>query len=172
MSNIQINAADQIVDVSCSTAVADLQQALNEHSLMLGVLHDPDSELSVGELFMNGGHNLWRGAFGYLRDQVLAGSWALNDGDQISTGARVVKSVAGYDLTRLLLGSHDHLASCESLCLRLHPAFKRRHFYSIELAQYLQYSHFDLNPCSAFQAADGNIIISSHFELKREYLTA
>jgi hypothetical protein len=170
MKLIELSQVDQTAVVDAQTRVADLQSSLAEHNLMLGVFHDPNSELTVGELFMYNRHNLWQGAFGYLRDQVLGGKWCLADGTFINSGARVVKSVAGYDITRLLLGSSNTFAKCQTLTLRLRPLRQELYYYRVDIDDYLKYSHYDLNPTSAIADGLQQVVISSHFALQRDYL--
>ena len=172
MSIIDLSRADQTVVVDAEMSVADLQRELKEHALMLGVLYDPASSMSLSQLFMHRHHNLWQGAYGYLRDQVLAGNWLLADGKNIDTGAKVVKSVAGYDLTRLLIGSGMRFAKCNTLTLRLRPLRQELYYYRITLADYLTYSHYALQPMSAIADGPQHIILASHFKLRRDYLEA
>lgn len=63
------------------------------------------------------------GRFGHgpLRDSVLGVSTALTTGEQASFGGRVMKNVAGYDLTHLMLGARGALAAVAAATLRLVP---------------------------------------------------
>jgi len=170
MNIIDLSCADQTVVVDAEMSVANLQQELEEHDLMLGVLHDPTSSMSLSDLFMHTRHNMWQGSYGYLRDQVLAGNWRLANGKSIDTGAKVVKSVAGYDLTRLLIGSGLRFAKCNTLTLRLRPLRRELYYYRITLVDYLTYSHYELQPMSAIADGPQHIILASHFELRKDYL--
>ena len=170
MNIIDLSCADQTVVVDAEISVANLQQELEEHSLILGVLHDPTSSMSLSDLFMHSRHNMWQGSYGYLRDQVLAGNWRLANGKIIDTGAKVVKSVAGYDLTRLLIGSGLRFAKCNTLTLRLRPLRRELYYYRITLADYLTYSHYELQPMSAIADGPQHIILASHFKLRKDYL--
>ncbi len=171
MSIIKLEKADQFVIVDAEMTTAELQQKLGSDDLMLGVLHDPASTMSLSDLFMNQQLNLWQGAFGYLRDQVLGANWTLADGKNINTGAQVVKSVAGYDLSRLLLGSGTLLARCNTFTLRLRPIRRKLFYYRISLEDYLGNSHRELLPSSAVADGAQHIIMSSHYELRRDYLS-
>lgn len=118
---VWLDAADQTCEVGAGTAPAALDAELAAHGLMLAV-DAPQSEAgTLGGLFLAPDLSLLHRAYGPPRDQVLGGSWMLADGAVVRTGARVVKSVAGYDLTRLFLGSRGLLAACISLVLRLQP---------------------------------------------------
>jgi glycolate oxidase len=59
--------------------------------------------------------------YGVTRDYVLGLEAVLPTGEIIHTGARTVKSVAGYELTRLLVGSEGTLAVITKIILRLIP---------------------------------------------------
>jgi glycolate oxidase len=59
--------------------------------------------------------------YGVTRDYVLGLEAVLADGQVINTGVRTAKGVAGYDLTRLLVGSEGTLAVITRITLRLLP---------------------------------------------------
>jgi len=65
--------------------------------------------------------------YGVTRDYVLGMTVVLPTGEVIKTGVETVKGVAGYDLTRLIVGSEGTLAVITSITLRLipKPAAKR-----------------------------------------------
>jgi glycolate oxidase FAD binding subunit len=63
--------------------------------------------------------------YGLPRDLVLGVSLRLPDGRVVHGGGRVVKTVAGYDLPRLVTGSDGLLGEVARACLRLHPLPER-----------------------------------------------
>jgi glycolate oxidase FAD binding subunit len=58
-------------------------------------------------------------AFGTPRDQVIGLGFVTGKGDYVRSGGRVVKNVAGFDLTRLLIGSWGTLGAITDATLRL-----------------------------------------------------
>jgi len=118
---VWLDAEDQTCEVGAGTAPATLDAELAGHGLMLAVDAPCAAEGTLGGVFLAPDLSLLHGAYGPPRDQVLGGTWMLADGSVVRTGARVVKSVAGYDLTRLFLGSGGFLAAALSLVLRLQP---------------------------------------------------
>ena len=118
-----IDAEDRTCRVAAGTALTELDAALAEHQLILPWLDAGTG--TVGGAFLSGAPSLCGAAWGMPRDQVLGAAWVLPDGRSIESGTRVVKSVAGYDLTRLFLGSRGRLAACTTLTLRLRPRPER-----------------------------------------------
>jgi FAD/FMN-containing dehydrogenase len=114
-----IDAEDRTCRVDASMGLSALDAALANEGLMLPFWDGRPG--TVGGAFLGGGPSLLAQAWGMPRDQVLGGRWVLPDGRLIRSGARVVKSVAGYDVTRLFVGSRGQLALCTSLTLRLRP---------------------------------------------------
>lgn len=116
-----LDREDQTCEVDAGLSPEDLQQELAPLGLELGV-ESPSHEIgTLGGLFLSREVNLLHRAYGHAREQVLGLRAYLADGTQVQAGSRVVKSVAGYDLTRLLLGSEGRLAVVTRLTLRLHP---------------------------------------------------
>ena len=116
-----IDAEDQTCCVEAGISLHALQQALAPFHLQLDVVAANARTGTLGGLFMAREESLIAGRSGPLRDHVLGATWMMADGSEVRSGARVVKSVAGYDVTRLLLGSRGRLAICLDLTLRLRP---------------------------------------------------
>lgn len=121
---LRLDKEDQTCEVEAGISPQELNDHLHQHHLGLGLFAPCHTEGTLGGLFMSPDHSLWQHIWGPARDQVLGAQWMLADGSIVRSGARVVKSVAGYDVTRLFLGSRGHLALCLSLILRLRPLAK------------------------------------------------
>ncbi len=126
-----LDAEDRTCEVDAGLPVAELTDALAQHGLMLG--HHAQHGGTVGGLLNSGDPSLLAGSCGLPRDQVLGATWLLADGRVIRSGARVVKSVAGYDVTRLFLSAHGQLAMCLRLILRLRPIPQDLRWYRLPL---------------------------------------
>jgi len=76
---------------------------------------------SLGGLVATGAAGPLRAAYGTPRDHVLGLTLVTGDGRVLRCGGRVVKNVAGYDLTRLAVGSTGSLGLVCSVTVRLFP---------------------------------------------------
>ena len=96
-----------------------LNGALAEHRQRLSL--DPPGDPTLAECLFDDLSGPLRHRFGTMRDLVLGVTVVLPDGMRASSGGKVVKNVAGYDLAKLFCGSRGRLGSVERLALRLHP---------------------------------------------------
>ena len=96
-----------------------LNGALAEHRQRLSL--DPPGDPTLAECLLDDLSGPLRHRFGTMRDLVLGVTIVLPDGMRASSGGKVVKNVAGYDLAKLFCGSRGRLGSVERLALRLHP---------------------------------------------------
>ncbi|MHC4823433.1 MAG: FAD-binding oxidoreductase [Planctomycetota bacterium] len=126
-----LDAEDQTCAVEAGMSPAELLEILAPHDLQLDVLCPNMEQGTLGGLFLSREQSLLAGSCGPIRDQVLGATWLLADGSIVKSGARVVKSVAGYDVTRLLLGSRGRLAICLDLTLRLRPKAPARSWFHL-----------------------------------------
>lgn len=125
---IEHSPADLVVTVWAGTPVRELQEELAKHGQGLP-LPDPEEHGAAlagfpgtvgGLVAMNLPHG--RSAqCGGPRDWVLGATVVRGDGSVAKAGSRVVKSVAGYDLHRLLVGSRGTLAAIATVHLRTWP---------------------------------------------------
>ena len=109
------------------TAIADgglrlsrLQALLAERGQRLSL--DPPGDPTLAECLLEDLSGPLRHRYGRVRDLVIGVSVVLADGTRASSGGKVVKNVAGYDLGKLFCGSRGRFGSVERLALRLHPA--------------------------------------------------
>ena len=113
--------ADLTVSVEAGCTIQKLQTALAEHGQRLAF--DPlwpETATIGGALSTNDSGSL-RLRLGALRDLVIGVTIALPDGTLASSGGKVVKNVAGYDLPKLVTGALGTLGVVTRATFRLHP---------------------------------------------------
>ena len=113
--------ADLTVTVEAGCTVAQLQRKLAEHGQRLAV--DPlwPERATVGGILATNDSGALRLGYGSLRDLIIGVTLVLADGTVASSGGKVVKNVAGYDLPKLATGSLGTLGVITRAVFRLHP---------------------------------------------------
>jgi D-lactate dehydrogenase (cytochrome) len=114
----RLSKADHDVTVQAGLGYIELNDALREHGLWFPL--DPGPGASVGGMCACRCSGSTAVRYGTMRDNVISLTAVLPSGEVIKTGARAKKSSAGYDLTRLLVGSEGTLALVTELTLKVH----------------------------------------------------
>jgi glycolate oxidase subunit GlcD len=109
---------DLYVTVGAGTPVSDLQAFLAGVGKQVPIA-SPWPEASIGGLVACNVNAPLRMRYGALRDLLLSASVVLPDGRVISTGRPVIKNVAGFDLTKVFVGSHGTLGLITDVTLKL-----------------------------------------------------
>lgn len=117
---LEIQPADQVAVVRSGTPVAEIQSELAKHGLCLPYAPAWAPE-SVGDALALNLPHLLEGTYGSWRDWVLGATFILGDGTSAKSGSRAVKSVAGYDVHRFMVGARHTLAVVTEVILRLYP---------------------------------------------------
>jgi glycolate oxidase FAD binding subunit len=118
---VEYEPADVTATVQAGKTLADLQRHLAEHGQFLAL--DPPSaeETTIGGILAVNASGPSRHAYGTARDLILGMRAVQADGRIIKAGGRVVKNVAGYDLSRLFIGSLGNLGIMVEASFKLSP---------------------------------------------------
>jgi len=117
---LEHEAGDLTCTVEAGIRLSALREALAPSSQRLSL--DPPGDPTIGACLAANLSGPLRHRFGAPRDLVLGVTLVLADGTIVNAGGKVVKNVAGYDLGKLVCGSHGRLAFIGRVSLRLHPA--------------------------------------------------
>jgi glycolate oxidase FAD binding subunit len=111
---------DQIVRTQAGLKLQDLQGNLAESDQMLGI-DPPEEGATVGGIVAANASGPRRLRYGTIRDLIIGIKVVLADGTVAKAGGKVVKNVAGYDLSKLFTGSLGTLGVIAEANFRLHP---------------------------------------------------
>jgi glycolate oxidase FAD binding subunit len=127
---LEHETGDLTCTVEAGVRLSALDEALGRSGQRLSL--DPPGDPTIGALLARSLSGPLRHRFGAPRDLVLGVTLVLADGTVASAGGKVVKNVAGYDLARLVCGSHGRLALIVRVSFRLHPRPRAVHTLVVE----------------------------------------
>ena len=114
----RVSAPDLVATAEAGIAWLDLKRALADHGVWLP-WDPPGADRSLGSIIATGTAGPLRSGFGNVRDHLLGLTMVTGDGRIVRPGGQVVKNVAGFDLTRLAVGSFGAFGLITTVHLRL-----------------------------------------------------
>jgi FAD/FMN-containing dehydrogenase len=121
-----IQPAEMTVCCGAGTMVAELDEALLAHGQCVAI---PPTG-TIGGALAVGRSGMRRLGYGPVRDTLLQARYVSARGEVVKAGGPTVKNVSGFDLCRLLVGSHGTLGFLGDVILRTRPRARYEQWFS------------------------------------------
>jgi glycolate oxidase FAD binding subunit len=118
---VEYNPGDLTIVVRAGTTLGEVEAELREHRQFLSVQAPFPARATIGGTLAANVSGPLRLAYGSVRDAVIGTRVALPSGHVAKSGGRVVKNVAGYDLSKLFIGSFGTLGVIVEAAFKVFP---------------------------------------------------